>query len=599
MPVLKPLNDDEGELERLSLGEVVAVATTRVQVEIRDPERLRRARVGRLVVVKGVGGDEWLLGMIEKVWRAQVKEPKSEPAESDEQRDDDLEEELPEPGNDGATFVLLGTYRGKHGETTDYFTRALLSLPDIGARVVLLEERYLENFMGILAHRSGLKGPEPLEIGTFSLGRHARTFLDGDRLFQRHAALVGSTGAGKSWAVAAMLERAATLPHADIIVFDLHGEYGTQPYARQFRVAGPTDLGTTADDIFYLPYWLLDFDELQQMLVDQTEFTAQNQVLQIHNAVERAKRKALEDFEKADVLRSFTVDSPVPYSLDAVVADLKRLNEEKVQGTRGLKQGPFHGQFGRLLERLARKQSDRRYGFLYQVPGRWMRYEALHELAEQLLGHGGLEDEVNPGIKVIDFSEVPSDILPVMVGLVARLVFDVQMWSAAGQGRQPIALVCDEAHLYMPRAGQDLNPLARRALRSFERIAKEGRKYGVGLLVVSQRPADLSETILSQCNNFICLRLTNAKDQSAVKQLLPESIGGVLDALPALEVGEAVVVGDAVLLPARVKLDAPTTQPLSATVDFWTRWEARDQTGGDLVAAVEALRRQGRERASD
>jgi hypothetical protein len=139
-----------------------------------------------------------------------------------------------------------------------------------------------------------------------------------------------------------------------------------------------------------------------------------------------------------------------------------------------------------------------------------------------------------------------------------------------------------------------MNPLERRALENFERIAKEGRKYGVGLLVVSQRPSDVSETILSQCNNFVSLRLTNKEDQNVVKQLMPETLEGLMEVLPTLDIGEAVVVGDSVLLPTRIKIIEPNHKPLSATIDFWQRWN-KPKANVDYIKAVENMRRQARD----
>lgn len=154
-------------------------------------------------------------------------------------------------------------------------------------------------------------------------------------------------------------------------------------------------------------------------------------------------------------------------------------------------------------------------------------------------------------------------------------------------------MVCDEAHLYLPKldsadAGQS------RSLETFERIAKEGRKYGVSLLVVSQRPSDLNTTILSQCNNFLSLRLSNDRDQSAVRNLLPDSMKGVSELLPILDTGEALLIGDAVMFPTRIRLDAPTVCPTSASINFWLAWQQAGASEAALAQAVINLRRQGR-----
>lgn len=196
------------------------------------------------------------------------------------------------------------------------------------------------------------------------------------------------------------------------------------------------------------------------------------------------------------------------------------------------------------------------------------------------------------GIKIIDFSEVPADVLPVVTGTLARLLYDVQFWMNP-DARTPITLLCDEAHLYLP-VKDDADAVQRQALYSFERIAKEGRKYGFSLLVVSQRPSDVSRTILSQCNNFLALRLTNDSDQNVIKRLMPDSLVGLTAMLPLLDTGEALLLGDAVLLPTRIRLDQPKVKPDSATRDFWKEWGSKQPDTKLLEAAVECLRSQSR-----
>jgi DNA helicase HerA-like ATPase len=262
------------------------------------------------------------------------------------------------------------------------------------------------------------------------------------------------------------------------------------------------------------------------------------------------------------------------------------LNEEKVQGARGPKKGDFNGQFSRLLARMNAKLNDRRYGFLFQAPKTMHAYEALHVIARQLLDFS----EDGSRIKVIDFSEVPADVLPVVLGIVARLIYYLQFWMPDDL-RHPVAIVCDEAHLYLPR--ERGNPNQRRALDNFEKIAKEGRKYGVSLMIVSQRPSDVSTTILSQCNNVVALRLTNTGDVGTVKGMMPDSMSGFMEMLPILDIGEAFVVGDAMPLPSRIVITPPTEKPLSATIDFWTRWSGAS-SGPNWELAAENMRRQRR-----
>jgi hypothetical protein len=233
--------------------------------------------------------------------------------------------------------------------------------------------------------------------------------------------------------------------------------------------------------------------------------------------------------------------------------------------------------------------ADRRYGFLFQPPSETDIYEWLQQLAVTFLS---TNEQKRSGIKVVDFSEVPADVLPTVVSVFARVLYDVQFWMLP-VSRTPVCLICDEAHLYLPLRS-DADSASKRALDTFERIAKEGRKYGFALLVVSQRPSDVSKTILSQCNNFIALRLTNEQDQSAVKSLMPDSMAGIADVLPLLDIGEAIVLGDAILLPSRIKLDKPKVTPLSLTKKFWSEWEEKNSDVTAIRAAVESLRRQSK-----
>jgi len=347
---------------------------------------------------------------------------------------------------------------------------------------------------------------------------------------------------------------------------------------------------------------------MQSVFVDRSGDNAPNQALALMDSVIEMKRAAIKALCKQELLEGFTVDTPVPYRLQALVKSLDDKNNQTIdtgetyasgarKGQPKTEKGPLHGKLSRFLIRLKTKMNDRRYAFMYHAPEEYGTYEALHELAKKLLGTGNTKGGVNSGIKIIDFSEVPSDILPVVVGLVGRLIYQIQFWSNPGEDgdmRHPVVIVCDEAHLYLPSSGVSTGPMEKRALENYERIAKEGRKYGVGLMVVSQRPSDVSATILSQCSNIISLRLANKTDQSVVKQLLPESLEGLMEVLPTLDVGEAVVVGDATLLPTRIKMSKPKHEPRSATIPFWTRWN-KPKAEVDLVQAVENMRRQSRE----
>jgi hypothetical protein len=565
-----------------ALGRVFRVDTTSVWAEASDHERLTRIGVGSLIAFQGSNPSEFLVGMLDRVTRDLQEE-----ALLDEiSPDGDVPMEVRQ--RDLLRVVLLGTYRTVDGVRKNTFKRGADSYPLVESLCWVIDGPNLQRLMGLLA--SQLEPEKRLRLGTFVADSTAEAVADGDRLFQRHAALLGSTGSGKSWAVALILERAKSLAHPNLVVFDMHGEYtplteGDAPIARAFHIAGPGQ--TPGDDhALYLPWWLLNQEEMQALLLDRSEENAPNQAARLTHHVRELKREQLLADDKTELAGRFTVDSPVPYNLTGLIGRLTADDTEMVPGARAgtEKQGPFYGRLPRLVNRMEARVSDRRYGFMFDPPADHLGYDWLHDFARRLLGTA-------PGIKVVDFSEVPSDVLPIVVGVMARVLYEIHFWTAE-DSRTPVTLVCDEAHLYLPAGNAGAADL--RALDSFERIAKEGRKYGISLLVVSQRPSDVSRTVLSQCNNFIALRLTNDQDQTVVKRLMPDSMDGLTAALPLLDVGEALILGDSIILPTRIRLDAPAVKPTSATMNFWTEWNGSPVDNDALIAAVEAMRAQSR-----
>jgi DNA helicase HerA-like ATPase len=370
-------------------------------------------------------------------------------------------------------------------------------------------------------------------------------------------------------------------------VFDNEGK-GISHY----KVAGPGDVEsgkTLAEGAIYLPYWLLSYEALVSLFVDRSDQNAPNQAMIMAREVNSAKTDYLKAGDYQDILDNFTVDSPVPFDLDELLVRLNAINAEMVPGARAgsEKQGEFFGKLARMISRLENKVSDRRLGFLFQGGDDVLEFDWLNRLADALLG--STEEKGKGGVKIINFSEVPSDVLPLIVSLVARLAFSIQQWTPSKQ-RHPVALMCDEAHLYIPNrnladAADDIS------IKIFERIAKEGRKYGVSLIVVSQRPSEVNKTILSQCSNFVSMRLTNADDQAVIKKLLSDSLGGFSEILPTLDTGEALVVGDASLLPSRIRIDKPRNEPNSGTIEFWKEWQG-DVQPDRLCTAIDNWRKQ-------
>ena len=567
-----------------SLGKIIAVDTATVTVRVDELERLKRIQVNRLTAIRSSKAGQHLIGIVSRITRKAGDEAAIDGAE------EDPEATLPE--NNLVRVALIGTLVDKEGLKENVFKRTLETVPEIDADCFSLEGQRLTDFMQVISQVSG-DGPQ-LDLGRYALDEDARALLNGNRLFQRHAIVVGSTGSGKSYTTARLLDQIAELPQANVILFDIHGEYQTldSDEFRHLRIAGPGDIGQDrgmADGVLHLPFWLLGYEALVALFVDRSDQNAPNQAMLMTRCITDAKRAMLDPAQHADILANFTIDSPVPFNIDNVHAELARLNQEMVQGARSEKQGPYFDKLSRLIARFEAKRNDRRLGFIFQPPAACMGMDWLSQVTHWLIGGRGSQEDGKGGIKIINFSEVPSDILPLIVSLIARLIFTVSQWTPP-DNRHPIALFCDEAHLYIPERASS-ESADEISVGIFERIAKEGRKYGVGLVVISQRPSEVNRTVLSQCNNVIAMRLTNGDDQSVIRRLLPDSLGGFGDLLPVLDIGEALVVGDASLLPTRVVVSEPRFKPNSATVDFWDRWRDGKPMAG-TANAVLSWRRQ-------
>lgn len=574
------LNFNESDL----LGSVTHVDTEHIIIEIENSLIMGQLCVGNLVAIETGKHHEFLISLIDKVTRRYVDDF------------NDSEEDIDEIMISSADFAkvsIIGTYHSVMGNARDVFKRGVDTFPQIESKCYSISGVNLQNFMNVLSHN--IDSDKRLKIGSFMMDSTADAVLDGNRFFQRHAAVLGSTGSGKSWCIANILEKASTLQHANIIVFDMHGEYeklasGTNPIAERYRIAGPGDLEAPSANILFLPYWLLNREELLSMVLDRSDSNAPNQASRFTLHIRELKSQTLTNEGKTDTLKTFTVDSPIPFLMSDLISRLKDDDTRKGTGKNGPVKGEWEGKLTRFISRLEAKLSDKTYGFMFQPVAEVQNYMWLSEMLCNLLGYF----DGSPAIKIIDFSEVPSDVLPVVTGTLARLLYNIQFWMEPSM-RTPFTLICDEAHLYLP-IKDEADAVQKQALYNFERIAKEGRKYGVSILAVSQRPADVSKTILSQCNNFIVLRLTNEKDKSVIKNLLPDSLKSTIEFLPLLDVGEALVVGDAILLPSKILLDKPSEehQPVSATKNFWDEWDTKLPNNDAVKKAVESLRSQSR-----
>lgn len=401
--------------------------------------------------------------------------------------------------------------------------------------------------------------------------------VNGNKFFNKHIAIVGSTGSGKSHAVAKLLQGATQgkageysgLNNSHIIIFDIHSEYKSA-----FPDANFIDITNLV-----LPYWLLNSDELQELFID-TEANDHNQRTVFKESVVNSRKKHLRD-EDTDKVH---FDSPLFFDLNEILETAKSKNRELLEtgdvyasgekkGLPKTSQGSLYGKLSNFIDRLESKLNDKRLNFLLGEKSKTITFE---ETLKQLISY----DKKYSNVTIIDLSGVPFDVLSITVSLISRILFEYGYFykrlrcakdrKEAVNNDIPLLLVYEEAHKYVPNS--DLLKY-RASKHSIERIAKEGRKYGVSLLLASQRPSEISETIFSQCNNFLAMRLTNPNDQNYVKRLLPDTLGNLIDKMPTLKAGECLLIGESVILPSIVQIDRCSPKPSSNDIPYWKLWK--------------------------
>ncbi|MCS0824609.1 ATP-binding protein [Cytobacillus firmus] len=421
--------------------------------------------------------------------------------------------------------------------------------------------------------------------------------VNGNKFFNKHIAIVGSTGSGKSHTLSTILQKAIKEKNGDfplnnthIILFDIHSEY---------KAAFPGANHIGINDLT-LPYWLLNSEELEELFLD-TDANDHNQRNIFKEAVVNNRKLRLGG--TAEDRNKIHFDSPVFFNLNEILKYVENRNKEKKNRDNeicwkdtngdiftfneesshrlfteqlipeGTSAAGMNGKLINFLNRLENKINDKRLEFLLGENSKTITFE---DTLKTILGY---KDEGKSNVTIIDLSGVPFEVLSITVSLISRIIFEYGYYYKRLRCEQnpdekinndiPILLVYEEAHKYVPNS--DLSKF-RSSKKSIERIAKEGRKYGVTLLLASQRPSELSETIFSQCNNFIAMRLTNPNDQAYVKKLLPDTLGNLIEKMPSLKAGEALLIGESVVIPSIVQIDPCEMPPSSNDIPFWNLW---------------------------
>lgn len=455
-----------------------------------------------------------------------------------------------------------------------------------------------------------------INANNFAFGKHYQDTdvdvqIDGNKFFSKHIAVLGSTGSGKSCTVATILQTVKSVTNeasyknnSHVIIFDVHGEYQSAfPDSNYLSV-----LATDKDRYLSIPYWLLSSQELESLFIENSELNAYNQISQFKTAVIENKKK----WNKGKIV---SYDTPVYFSLKEVFNYICNKNFEThyeknnkiyyaikddaeheygesdyeflftkrdFYSTSGnahvptlgakvdSKRNGFYGQFPRFINRFESKMRDSRLKFILDDTNSEQdsSEDGYVRVISKFLGYFR-EHEKN--ITIIDLSSLPFEVVSLIVSVISRIAFDIAYYNSKNktENETPFLLVYEEAHKYIPRNNDAKFRDTRAAV---ERIAKEGRKYGISEMIVSQRPSELSPTVLSQCNNFVVMKLTNSDDQSIVKSVLPDTVSYFSTSLSALNKREALITGEAVNTPCIVKVNEADPVPNSNDVDIYSEW---------------------------
>jgi len=471
-------------------------------------------------------------------------------------RDDDTEIWIAELG-------LVGElWRDETGQAT-IFARGVTAYPSLGDRVrVASKAELVAAFCG--------DPSRSVRVGCLRQDTSIPAMVRVDELLGKHLAILGTTGTGKSCTTALILRSILERnPAAHIVLLDPHNEYATA-FSEWAEVISPRNM--------QLPFWLLNFEEVVEVLISDPSRKAEIEILQELIPIAKARYSAGRARDNQPMRRAmpeqarFTVDTPVPYR----ISDLTGLIDErmgKLENRRDL--SPYR----QLRTRIDSISQDGRYGFMF---GSLTVYDGMTQVLSRIF-RVPVNDKP---ITIVELTGLPTEIINVVVSVLARMTFDFAHWS---EGKVPLTLVCEEAHRYVPAADHlGFEPCK----RAIAKIAKEGRKYGVALCIVSQRPAEVDPTILSQCNTVFALRMSNDRDQEIVTSAITDTGSGLLEFLPSLGQREALAFGDGVALPVRIKFDELPAHclPRSTTARFTEHWQRSVGDEGFLENVVEKWR---------
>ncbi len=488
-------------------------------------------------------------------------------------------------GNRWMTIQLIG-----EGQRSGVFQRGLSQYPTIGDEVHLVSEKELKNIYG------EPDKPYFVKIGHISNAESISALVDINKLITRHSAVVGTTGSGKSTTVASIMNALSDVdkyPSSRILILDIHGEYGSALKDRANIYKVNSNAESSSEIELHIPFWALNSEELCELSFG--EFNNEKDKNIVLERIQKYKIASLRKYDKKGAnINSLSVDSPIPFSIhhmwnelvtetlgtyykkagnipsqhiayeldsdgnelkgnpDAGIPPVFKMVKNEQEDDEKIHYLPNSPSLGRQLTLLGSKLRIPRYDFIFK-PGTWAPKhdgEVDTDLDDLLEGWIGSEKPIT----ILDMSGVPVDILHTIIGALLRILYEALFWArnlSQGGRNRPLLMVMEEAHLYLNNESKSM------ASNVVQRIVKEGRKYGIGAMIVSQRPSEINSTILSQCGTFFALRLTNATDRNHITSALSDNLEGLTNMLPTLRTGEAIVLGEAVKLPMRTSIIAP------------------------------------------
>ena len=601
-----------GVVRDLRVGHVVEVSGTSVRVELDgDVTELTRSHAGRVYPIGQMGsivkihfGRNLVFGFVTLLrMRSEelIEQGKVIPPEADQRI---MEVEL---FAEGVWQTATSNLSFKRGVTT-------YPLPRQGVYLLTWDEA-MSLYAAAEGQREGDEFNALVKFGTYvgAAGTSCRANID--RMFSMHCAVLGSTGSGKSGAVAALLHGLLGHQAKDgqpcrprVIVIDPHAEYGNafKNRAVLYRAYDPINVEEAEGELVELPYWLMSAEEFRMLVIGKTEQEATSQNNVIYKALTHARMVAagLVDAAPTDfvtppsdgldpdvprpkegvpqaMLDAFDSDKPRPFSLNEFFNHIKFRQAVKADG-KAMSATDFNQKFRSVVDKLAVLRRDPRIRFMMND---WTTDSvSLSVILGQFVGEAG---DAAKDLRILDISGLPNEVAGPLTAALARLLFRYKVYQTPKEReRDPVLLVCEEAHRYVPDRGEAEYAAAQGAIR---RIAREGRKYGLGLMLVSQRPADVESTVIAQCGTWLVLRLTNQADQQHVARFLPDGLSGMTKSLPNLGQQEALFVGEGAALPSRVRIDDLTVDqlPQSRNARFAEGWSLNrlSQVELDGVAA--------------